>query len=291
MIELPTIRKSTFKVNSVKEIRYSSNAYKYGKDFFRNCFITPDGNIIVVENEWHHVEKALEIIKKMDEKLQTKINDCKSRIELYSERLKEKRLSDWDRNYTTENLKKKQEELSGLGQPHVEQDFINVNRNRGLDAGEFLIIHYGYVALSDFNVMYLSTTRDQRIVLNCYSTVEDGSEVLIPLNNKQIKFKNEREKIIYLIKDAIREKCYYEDSCNAFHCPSGIPRMGWESSKRRAMSDYQKINNKSFLAKAASYGIQWPKVKYSYFGYHKHVEIDDDSMIIPGFKHDLMVRQ
>lgn len=290
MIELPTIRKSTFKVNSVEEIHYSGNEYKYGKDFFKNCFITPDGNIIVVKKEWHHVETALEIIQKMDKNLQYEIDECKDRIKRYSDRLS-KPLDNWDKNYYTKNLAKEQEKLKTLVNPHVEQDFINVNRNRGLDAGEFLIIHYGYVALSDFNVMYLSTTREQRITLKCYSMVEDGSEVLVPLNKEQLKFKDEREKIIYQIKNAIRDKCYYEDSTNSFHCPSGIPRMGWESQKRRAMSDYRKIYNKSFLAKAASYGIQWPKVKYSYFGYHQHVEIDDNSMIIPGFKHDLMVRQ
>ena len=129
------------------------------------------------------------------------------------------------------------------------------------------------------------------IILNCYSTIEDGSEVLIPMSNEQLKFKNEREKIIDQIKSAIYQKCYYEDSDNSFHCPSGIPRMGWESSKRRALDDYREINSPSFRAKAAEYGIQLPKIKYSYFGYCMNVEIDDNSMIIPGFKHNLMVRQ
>ena len=290
MIEQPTIRKSTFKVSSVNELHYSGNKYKYGEQYFKNCFISPDGYITVVDKEWHHVEKALEIIKRMDKNLQDDIDKYKSQVEFYTDRLK-KKLDGWDRKYCLEWLGKYQEKLDKAVQPHVEQDFINANRNRGLDAGEFLIIHYGYVALSDFNIMYLSTTRDQRITLNCYSTIEDGSEILIPMNKEQLKFKNEREKIIYQIKTAIKEKCYYEDSSNSFHCPSGIPRMGWESSKRRALSDYRKIDNPSFRAKAAEYGIQWPKVKHSYFGYHHRVEIDDNSMIIPGFKHDLMVRQ
>lgn len=290
MIEQPTIRKSTFKVTSVNETRYSGNGYKYGKQYFKNCFISPDGYITVVDKDWHHVEKALEIIRRMDEDLQDKIDKCKSNIELCSRKLKEEH-GNWDRNYYTKWLDKSQEELGNLVQPHVEQDFINANRNRGLDAGEFLIIHYGYVALSDYNIMYVSTTRDQRITLNCYSTIEDGSEVLIPMNNEQLKFKNERERIIHQIKNAIHQKCYYEDSSNSFHCPSGIPRMGWESSKKRALDDYRKIDNPSFRAKAAEYGIQWPKIKYSYFGCHKHVEIDDNSMIIPGFNHNLMVRQ
>ena len=290
MIEQPTIRKSTFKVKSVNEIHYSGNEYKYGEQYFKNCFISPDGYITVVDKEWHHVEKALEIIKRMDKDLQDEIDKCKSNIEHYSDRLK-KELDNLDRKYYLEYLGKYKEKLDKLVQPHVEQDFINANRNRGLDAGEFLIIHYGYVALSDFNIMYLSTTRDQRITLNCYSTIEDGSEILIPMNKEQLKFKNEREKIIYQIKKAIQEKCYYEDSSNSFHCPSGIPRMGWESLKRRALSNYRKIDNPSFRAKAAEYGIQWPKVEYSYSCYHQHVKIDDNSMIIPGFKHDSMVRQ
>lgn len=290
MIEQPTIRKSTFKVSSVNELHDSGYKYEYGDQYFKNCFISPDGYITVVDKEWHHVEKALEIIKKMDKKLQDDIDKYKSKVEFYTDRLK-KRLDGYDKKYCLEWLNKYQEKLDKSVQPHVEQDFINVNRNRGLDAGEFLIIHYGYVALSDFNIMYLSTTRDQRITLNCYSTIEDGSEVLIPMNKEQLKFKNEREKIIYQIKTAIQEKCYYEDSSNSFHCPSGIPRMGWESSKRRALSYYRMIDNPTFRAKAAEYGIQWPKVKHSYFGYHHYVEIDDNSMIIPGFKHNLMVKQ
>lgn len=290
MIEQPTIRKSTFKVSSVNDLHYSGDRYKYGEQYFRNCFISPDGYLTVVDQEWHHVEKALEIIKKMDNKLQADIDKYKSMVEFYTHRLKEQPDISY-KKYCLEWLNKYKEKLEKAVQPHVEQDFINVNRNRGLDAGEFLIIHYGYVAISDFNIMYISTTRDQRITLNCYSTIEDGSEVLIPMNNEQLKFKNERERIIYQIKNAIQEKCYYEDSTNSFHCPSGIPRMGWESSKRRALSNYRQVDNPTFKAKAAEYGIQWPKVKYSHFGYHLHVEIDDNSMIIPGFKHNLMVKQ
>ena len=301
MLEIPTIRKSTFKVQELNKayldtVWYSihKNESKNKDKFFRNCFISPSGEIEVVDEDWHHIEKALEIIQKLDAKNSNKIKSVENRIRRTREELKSKNnlwRTEWRKNIEENFLAKQEEKLRKLKEFHIEEDFKAVNRNRGFDAGEFLIIYHGYIALSDFNIMYYSTTKTQRNMLNVHADKdEDGREVLKLLTKEQVDFKEKRENIISQITTAIEENNYYSDSSNGFHCPSGIPRMGWNSSKRYAEKRYRKVTSESFLQEAAKYGIKWPRVEHSYnFGY-AHVKIDYQSFFIPEFKSELLFK-
>lgn len=290
-LEIPTIRKTTFKVESIgiKSFSYYEERKRLGINFFRNSFISPSGEIIVVEKAWHHVEVALKIIKEIDSELQKRVDKLEHEVEIYKEILAKKGNSDL---YYREKLEDAKQKLKEAKRPHVEEDFKCVNRNRGFDAGEFLIIYQGYVALSDNNVMYLSTTKEQREILNCYSEKDDeGIEILKPLNKSQLVFKTMRNRIIKEIKDAIVNNNYYSQSINSFHCPSGIPRMGWKTQKAKSDREYARVTSKRFLQKAAQYGIQFPEVEYSYFGSQINIKIDERSMLIPGFNSEFLVRQ
>lgn len=115
-------------------------------------------------------------------------------------------------------------------EPHYMNDFLESNKNRGYDAGEFLVIVFGYVAIEGRKAIYncgkLGTTSMQRKAIKV--TLEDG--VLV---NDNTKSKEERE--------AARERqwvvdnaSYYSDWRNQFHCPSGFPRMDYLKWQRLA---------------------------------------------------------
>ena len=301
MLEIPTIRKSTFKVQELsKNYQHSfwysicKNKSKNGDKFFRNCFISPSGDIEVVDEDWHHIEKALEIIQKLDAKNSNKINLIEERIWRMSEELENENyiipwMTEQEKNEKKDFLAEQKEELRKLKEIHIEEDFKAVNRNRGFDAGEFLIIYHGYIALSDFNIMYYSTTKTQRHILNVRADKdEDGKEVLKPLSKEQINFKEKRRVIIDQITTAIEDNNYYSDSANGFHCPSGIPRIGWNSAKRLSDERYRRVRSESFLQEASKYGIKWPDVEYDYRFSGIRVKIDQQSFFIPGFKSELL---
>lgn len=273
MTEIPTIRKSTFKVDKLNYKFFGINESKY----IKNGFISPSGTVIEIKDDWHHIEVALNIIRGKDEDVQRNIKIEEYKVE----------------NSTTlfiplERLKKIQENLKALKQIHWEEDFKTVNRNRGFDAAEFLIIYQGYVALSDFNILYLSTTREQREILNVrFDKDENGGEILKPLNNEQIAFKNKREKIISHITNVIRSYYYYTEPSNAFHYPSGFPRMGWNRFKAMAEKDYAKISDIEYQKEISKYGLQFPKVNISWGYNSQEIKIDQNSFFIPGVKREL----
>lgn len=282
MIEVPAIKRTSFKVESINYWTYSID-HKYGKDGWKNCFISPSGVLTVVKEDWHHVEEALKIIKALDREIREKVDAVEKSIRY------EKQAVD-DPFYNAEGKARHQKVLDRLSKtlkemekPHIEKDFKSVNMNRGLDAGEFLILHYGFVALSDYHVMYNTTTKQQREVLNCHVEVDDeNEEVLVPFTKQQLAFKENRTKIMNKIKAAIRDHEYYNYSGNAFHCPSGIPRMGFQSSRARANHEYFLVRNDSFMTKAAKYGVRWPtNIIYNGRG---NVTVDESSMLIPGFR-------
>lgn len=274
MTEIPTIRKSTFKVD---KLNYRERSY-YGisSKSVKNCFISPSGTVIKIEDDWHHIEVALDIIKRKDKEVQRSIQAVEYKIENNTRPF-----------IPLRELNELQENLKELKKIHWEEDFKAVNRNRGFDAAEFLVIYHGYVALSDFNILYLSTTREQREILNVrFDKDDNGKEILKPLSENQIVFKNNRQKIIDKISRIITDYYYYTDSRNAFHCPSGIPRMGWGRFKTEAEAEYIKLSSDEYKKEISKYGLQLPKVNYSKHGFGM-VEIDMNSFFIPGVKREL----
>lgn len=105
-------------------------------------------------------------------------------------------------------------------EPHYERDFELANKNKGYDAGEFLVINFGYIAIEGHKAIYGKyTTSMQRKALGCI--LEDGFLLKADMQaEKEKALAAERQWVIDM-------QSYYTDSTNAFHCPSGIPRMGF----------------------------------------------------------------
>ena len=294
MLEIPTIRKSTFKVQELNKTYRDTFWYptnEKGDKFFRNCFISPSGEIEVVDEDWHHIEKALEIIQRLDAENSNEIKDTEECIWRTREQLKSENspwLTESQKNIKRNLLAEQEEKLRKLKEIHIEEDFKAVNRNRGFDAGEFLVIYRGYIALSDFNIVYLSTTRKQRELLNVVlDKDENGKEILKPLNDKQLAFKSKRAEIINRISKAIRNYQYYTDNENAFHCPSGIPRMGWDRLRSDAIEEYSRISSEEYKKEISKYGLQFPRLEREYFSGRIYTKIDENSFFIPGVNREL----
>lgn len=107
--------------------------------------------------------------------------------------------------------------------PHYMNDFKLANQNKGYDAGEFLVVVFGYIAIEGKKVIYncepTGTTSMQRRKLGVI--LEDGVLILEP--NKSIEEKaNARER-----QWCIDNREYYSNWRNKFHCPSGFPRQDY----------------------------------------------------------------
>ena len=186
--KLEVIKKTTFNVYC--------RAYSYyscGEEEVYDGWMDRTGYITLNQTH-HHVEAALEILKELD-------RDCKDHCTHYKEFLNsldlaKKNPTDWLRtfvyNYSyylkvtndiidkissideiEENIKKADKELSKVAiKPHYVKDFKEVNKNFGLDAGEFLVANLGYIAIEGKKAIYncskeIGTTIKQRKKLHC----------------------------------------------------------------------------------------------------------------------------
>lgn len=272
MIEYPDIKRSTFKIDTV--------SYFCHEKKIKNAFISPDGRVRIVESDWHHIEEAMRLIGEKDYKLQWKLDDAKKMLEKYKKGLREA-TSEFDKIWYKDKVSSWESELKNSPEPHFMEDFKNVNRNRGLDAGEYLIVHHEYIAISDYRVLYLHTTKDQRKTIHCYVEKDDPDEVLHKISSEEVKMEKGQEKYMRQISYAIREYEYCSCSSNAFHCPSGIPRVGFSSRKHNAERGFRIVQSEAFLKEAKKFGIQWPRYTTDKRG---DVDIDESSFIIPGYK-------
>lgn len=111
---------------------------------------------------------------------------------------------------------------------HIEQ-FKAANMNRGYDAGEWLVIQYGYIAIEGYKAIYsikkLPTSK-QLFKIGCFLY----NKVLMLDDDKNQKKKEKIRKE----KEAQRErqwcidnKEYYSDWKNQFHSPSGFIRRDY----------------------------------------------------------------
>lgn len=115
-------------------------------------------------------------------------------------------------------------------EPHYMNDFLESNKNKGYDAGEFLVVVFGYIAIEGKKAIYNcgknGTTSMQRKAIGV--KWEDG--VLI---DDKINVKKERESAKerqWVVKMA----SFYSDWRNQFHCPSGTPRASYLEWKELA---------------------------------------------------------
>lgn len=268
-MEQVTLRKATFKVNYINTDQWI-NTDRYGKKYWKNCFVDPSGEIIPFTEEWHHIEEALEIIKNIDESRKSTIGFVKRNIAAWKHELKR----DSSDKYYQERLKQSEKDLEDCPQPIMMDTFKAVNFNKGYDAGEFLVIYCGYVAISDFHPMYHKVSHKQAEVLNCY--LEDG--VLIPMAVKDIKYRDRRKELKDEVTSILQRMVYYSDTTNAFHCPSGFPRMGWKTAKAHfENNELPKLNSKKFKEELAKYNLQIPEYKVNYSWSGKSLKIDEST--------------
>lgn len=115
-------------------------------------------------------------------------------------------------------------------EPHYMNDFLEANKNKGYDAGEFLVVVFKYIAIEGQKAIYNcsrnGTTSMQRKAIGVI--LEDG--VLIDNKTNVKKEREAAEERQWVVSRA----SYYSDWRNQFHCPSGFPRMDYLRWKRLA---------------------------------------------------------
>lgn len=270
MIDFPDIKRTTFKVDVVSNFDHKK---------IKNAFIEPNGHIHEVDTDWHHIEVALKIIESLDYNLQNTIDNAKLQLKKYRRDYRES-TDEFDREWYKERITIWLKTLRSTPKPHFMEDFKSINMNRGLDAGEYLIVHHGYIAISDCKVVYLHTTKDQLKKIHCYTDKDDPEEILHKISDEEVKMIEGQKKYILQISNAIKEYEHCNCSSNAFHCPSGVPRIGFDSRRRRAEQKYREVRAEMFLEDAAKFGIQWPKYKTDRWG---GVTIDMQTFVRPGY--------
>ena len=270
MIDFPDIKRTTFKVD-IKSI-FSNRKLK-------NAFIDPRGHIDEVHSDWHHIELALKIIERLDYNLQSDIDNAKLQLKKLRRTYRES-TDEFDREWCKDRIASWLKTFKNSPRPHFMEDFKNINMNRGLDAGEYLIVHHGYIAISDYKVVYLHTTKDQLKMIHCYTDKDDPVEILHKISDEEVKMMEGQEKYIRQISNAIKEYEHCNCSSNAFHCPSGVPRIGFDSRRRIAEQRFREVKTERFLEDASKFGIQWPKYTTDR---HGGVTIDIQSFVKPGY--------
>lgn len=242
------IRKSTFTIPS------SRLAEHMGKD----GFIDPMGNFIRCGSH-HHVEKALSILKTLDDDIKWTAKEVKKHSKELDDLntclnylkngggIKDKRINKKLRNVfgfryeydvkdkETETVIRKLENrvtetcgfLDYVKNRHEEavknskiQAFKRANKNKGYDAAEYLIVSLGYIAVEGGYLLYRNARSTQVYDYNLYiEKDENGKCVICPLTTEEAKERLEKER-----NKVKKQASYYSDSRNRFHCPSGFTR-------------------------------------------------------------------
>ena len=117
---------------------------------------------------------------------------------------------------------------------HLEQ-FKAANRNKGYDAGEWLVTMYGYIAIEGYKAIYSAKkkpTQKQQKAIDCIlyedTLIDCSSEIALKIKNENlIEKKREEEKAARERKWCINKREYYSKWQNQFHSPSGFPRQDY----------------------------------------------------------------
>lgn len=219
----------------------------------KNCLLTSYGDIHECES-MHHVETALNLLKKYDNDARTKYNKeikyyellklqaAKANTESQLRRLVNSDMSirvclDFDKNDISYYKDKVLRKIDGLVNNlddiydlNVISRFENVNRNRGYDAAEYLVIYDGIIALENGYVVYNPTIRynDELLKsLNCHQERGDDGYLIMIKNTAEWKENHaERMKESLLIS-------HWATTGDIFHCPDGFPRDGYLRWRKR----------------------------------------------------------
>lgn len=140
-------------------------------------------------------------------------------------------------------------------------EFIEANEKHGYDAGEFLIIEKGFVAVVDEHLLYCSenvTLKQAELagftrLRGILKHLDYSDEIsFIPPQNKcyssrKVMFcmefeKQQRQK---KKKSSFNLEEYYSKPENQFHSPSGIPRIGYQNflKSKRGQKFRRRINS------------------------------------------------
>ena len=116
------------------------------------------GELIPNESH-HHVEKALEFVKGIDE-----------------------------------------ESISHGLQPVAMTNFIEANKNKGYDAGEYLIIVYGFIAIESFNVIYAKNTKLTSLQKKAISCIQEEG-ILKKIDKKSIEERKKHNEYVASLRE------------------------------------------------------------------------------------------
>lgn len=235
----------------------------------KNCLIINPFDIRECES-MHHVETALTLIKELDEgsSLIYKgiISDYRS-IRLKAVRAKDNSklkmianshipiLGDVGRSLDTNSFDENKiailASIDKIIKEHKEDlkdtalnNFKKVNRNRGYDAAEYLVIFEEVIAVESGHVVYNPKIRyqdDLLSLLDCHQEKsDDGYWIMIKNTDEWREDYNKRTQKSLLLS-------HWATTDDIFHCPDGFPRTGylqWRSKCESVGLDPDKIRSR-----------------------------------------------
>lgn len=219
----------------------------------KNCLINNWGEIRECES-MHHVETALLIMKKIDDKklsrlrkeqkyydsLKSKAINANSASQL--KRIVDSDLTLWVGNYSDsldvdhyrDKLLKRINERSSQAKEVFGDTFISefekVNRNKGYDAAEYLVIYNATIAIERGHVVYNPNIRytDKLLeMIDCHQEKSDDGYWILIKNTKEWK-----EDYIERTRESLLLS-HWSTTDNIFHCPDGFPRNGYLHWRKR----------------------------------------------------------
>lgn len=233
----------------------------------KNCLINNWCKVYECES-MHHVETALLIMKKIDDKSLSSLrkeqkyyDSLKSKVIKANSASQVKRVADsdltlWVGNYSDslnidhykdKLLKRIDERLSQAKEVYGDtfiSKFEKVNRNKGYDAAEYLVIYNNTIAIESGHVVYNPHIRyrDELLeMIDCHQEKSDDGYWTLIKNTEEWKedYVERTRKSLLLSHWAITD--------DIFHCPDGFTRYGylqWREKCEKVGLDPDKIRSR-----------------------------------------------